>query len=487
MTELLAARILRRGAARPEAVAVRAAGEEVVFGAFLHRVRSFSDALAGMGRVAVLPTSDVESLVAVVGAMHAGVSVVLLHRHLTPAHLSHTLTLTRPGALIAATSQHRRLRRLGYEGDIHTAASLPRRIPPHTAGPATATSPNHPTPDGQRPPVTPDTELLIGLTSGTTGTPKLFVRDQHSWSTTLDRSDHTFPITPGDTVSTPGTLDHTHFLYGALHALTRGATADLRPAVTALQAGATHLYTVPAIAWDVVRAGTGPFPQVREVLSSAARWPRTGRAALRKVLPNAEITHFYGASELSFVARDRGLGAPDDTAAGELFDGVDAEIRNGLVHIRSDMLFTGYLTEHGVTGGPVDGWCTVGDRGALHGRHLHLHGRASETLIRGGLNVEPAEVESALTAIPGVLEAACVALPDPRMGEVPAAAIVVDGSAPAELRARLRETLPAPAIPVHIQRLDALPRTPRGKIDRAALRILLAEHRKGWRTPPSGT
>ncbi|UGT61375.1 AMP-binding protein [Nocardia asteroides] len=458
MTELLAARIFLAGAVRPDAVAVRGAGEEVVFREFLHRVRSFSNAVSGMRRVAVLPTSDVESLVAVVGAMHAGVSVVLLHRHLPPAHLAHALALAQPGALVAATSQHRRLRRMGFDGEIHTAASLPEQTSPPGS------------------PVTPETELLVGLTSGTTGTPKLFVRDQRSWSTTLDRSDSTFPIAPGDTVATPGALDHTHFLYGALHALTRGATADLRPALTALEAGATHLYTVPAIAVDIVRSGSGPFPAVRRVLSSAARWSRTARAALRSVLPNAEITHFYGASELSFVAADHGLGAPDDTAAGELFDGVDAEIRDGLVHIRSDMLFTGYLTEHGITGGPDNGWCTVGDRGALHGRHLHLHGRASEMLIRGGLNVEPAEVESALTALPGVLAAACVALPDPRMGEVPAAAIVVTAAAPAaaELRARLRETLPAPAVPVRILRLPALPRTPRGKVDRAAVRVLLA-------------
>ncbi|MFC3962197.1 AMP-binding protein [Nocardia jiangsuensis] len=479
MTELLAARIFLAGAVRPGAVAVRGAGEEVVFGEFLHRVRRFSTAVAGMRRVAVLPTSDVDSLVAVVGAMHAGVSVVLLHRHLPPAHLTHALALTRPGALVAATSQHRRLRRMGYEGEIHTATSLAEQTPlldgAETAGAlGTATSPRHPAPLGSR--VTPETELLVGLTSGTTGTPKLFVRDQRSWSTTLDRSDSTFPIAPGDTVATPGTLDHTHFLYGALHALTRGATADLRQALTALEAGATHLYTVPAIAVDIVRSGSGPFPAVRQVLSSAARWPRTARAALRGVLPNAEITHFYGASELSFVAADHGLGAPDDTAAGELFDGVDAEIRDGLVHIRSDMLFTGYLTEHGITGGPDNGWCTVGDRGVLHGRHLHLHGRASEMLIRGGLNVEPAEVESALTALPGVLEAACVALPDPRMGEVPAAAIVVTAEAPAaaELRARLRETLPAPAVPVRVLRLPALPRTPRGKVDRAAIGVLLA-------------
>lgn len=503
MTELLAARIARRAEQRPESVAIRTDDDEIAFGAFLHAVRRSAAALAGMRRVAVLPTSDIGSLVAVTAAVHAGVTVVLLHRHLLPAHLARVLARTAPGAVIAAGHQHPRLRRLGYTGPLTTPEELDAKPAPSTPStPSTPSASGTPgasgDPDdyihapvdtgapqgpaiaahapGGHHPITPRTELLIGLTSGSTGDPKLFVRDQGSWAATLDRSDTVFDIGPGDIVATPGVLDHTHFLYGALHALTRGATVELRPAVAALESGATHLYTVPAVAWDVVRSGRGPFPRVRAVLSSAARWPRPARLALREVLPEAAFTHFYGASELSFVSADHGLGSTDETAAGTLFDGVEVEIRDGLVHVRSDMLFTGYLTEAGVTGGPVDGWCTVGDRGRLDGRTLHLHGRASETLIRGGLNVEPAEVEAALTAIPGILDAACVALPDPRMGEVPAAAVVAGpgAPAPAALRALLRAALPAPSMPVRILRLPALPRTPRGKVDRAALRALLA-------------
>ena len=87
--------------------------------------------------------------------------------------------------------------------------------------------------------------------------------------------------------------------------------------------------------WDVVRSGIGPVGSVREVLSSAARWPRPGRQALQEVLPAASLVHFYGASELSFVSFDRGLGAADEHSAGELFDGVDVEIRDGLAFVHS--------------------------------------------------------------------------------------------------------------------------------------------------------
>ncbi|WP_280438409.1 AMP-binding protein [Nocardia carnea] len=467
--ELLAERIARRVRSRP---AVRTAGAVVDYSEFWTRVCRVAAGLTGMRRVAVLPTSDIDSLVTVAAAMRAGVGVVLLHRHLTPAQLRRVLTVTRPGALVAVAAQHRRLRRMGFDGVPHTAAGLER--------------------DGAGGRARPDSELLVGITSGTTGEPKLFVRDQASWAATLDRSDRTFDIGPGDTVAVPGVLDHTHFLYGALHALTRGATVDLRPAADALTDGATHLYSVPTLAWDIVRSAGGPYGGVREVLSSAARWPRNGRAALRKVVPNAVLTHFYGASELSFVSFDRGLGGAgedrtagagsddvsDEYSAGELFDGVEVEIRDGRVFVRSDMVFSGYLTEAGVVDGPVDGWVSVGDRGVLDDRRLRLFGRDSEMLIRGGLNVEPAAVEAALTAIPGITEAACLAVPDDRWGQVPVAAVAVDGRAPdpGEIRRRLRATLPGPSVPVRIQVLDALPRTPRGKVDRPALLAVLGGH-----------
>ncbi|MEU1980371.1 AMP-binding protein [Nocardia sp. NPDC019395] len=449
MTELLTDRIARQ--VRPGRAAVRTAGESVGYPEFWTRVTRVAAGLAGLRRVAVLPTSDIDSLVTVAAAMRAGVSVVLLHRHLLPDQLRRVLAVADPGAMVAVPAQHRRLRRMGFDGAIRTAAELA----------------SDGAPGGAR----PESELLVGITSGTTGEPKLFVRDQASWAATLDRSDRTFDIGPGDKVAVPGVLDHTHFLYGALHALTRGATVDLRPATDALADGATHLYSVPTLAWDVVRAANGTHGSVREVLSSAARWPANGRAALRGVLPNATLTHFYGASELSFVSFDRGAGAADEYAAGELFDGVEVEIRAGRVFVRSDMVFRGYLTETAVADGPVGGWVSVGDRGALDGRRLRLFGRAGEMLIRGGLNVEPAAVEAALTAIPGVVEAACVGVADERWGQVPVAVVVVGVRAPdiEEIRRRLRATLPGPSMPARIQVLASLPRTPRGKLDRPAL------------------
>ncbi|MFE4501916.1 AMP-binding protein [Rhodococcus sp. NPDC056743] len=457
MSELLAERIAHRVRDNPSRIAVVSAREEISYADFWARVSRVASGLSSMNRVAVLPTSDVESLVVVTAAMRAGTSVVLLHRHLLEAQLERVLELTVPGAVVAESKQHRRLRRRGFSGELVTAVDLEC--------------------DGASNQASADSELLVGVTSGTTGEPKLFVRNQLSWARTLDRSDAVFDVGVGDRVSVPGVLDHTHFLYGALHALTRGALVDLRGAETAVKAGATHLYSVPTIAWDLVRSGIEPVECVREVISSAARWPRSGRRALQATLPRASLVHFYGASELSFVSFDRGLGDIDEFSAGELFDGVDAEIRDGLVHVRSDMLFDGYLTEMGVVDGPLDGWMTVGDRGRVEVRRLQLLGRESDMLIRAGLKVEPAAVEAALTALPGIAEAACIGVPDARMGEAPAVAIVVNDDAlqTEAIWRHLRTTLPSPSMPVRILRVDRLPRTPRGKLDRVALAIALSD------------
>ncbi len=470
-SELLASRIARHSDRRETAI-VDATGE-ITYREFWSRVQRAATALshrsAGMRRIAVLPTSDIGSLVIVVAAMHAGVSVVLLHRHLLPQEFADVMAASEPSLVIAHPRQHSRLHRWGAV-DVFAPEDMAADTPVAIADP------------------TPNTELLVGITSGTTGPPKLFVRNQASWAATLDRSDALFDLGPGDRVSAPGTLDHTHFLYGALHALTRGATVDLREPKAALEDAATHLYSVPTIAWDIARSGVEAL-SVREVLSSAARWPESGRAALAAALPNAALTHFYGASELSFVSYDRS----ENTGAGVtgmLFDGVEVEIRDELLHVRSDMLFDGYLGRAGkqevLTGGPVDGWITVGDRARSGDDGLHLLGRSSDTIVRAGLTVELTPIEAALLAVPGVLEAGVVGLPNDRTGEEPAAGVVLaqsDRTSVAQIRRGLRAVLPGPSLPVVIAVLDSLPRTPRGKLDRQALGATLATVRTAPGSP----
>ncbi len=114
-----------------------------------------------------------------------------------------------------------------------------------------------------------------------------------------------------------------------------------------------------------------------------------------------------------------------------------------------------------------DGWFRTGDQGVLEGGYLRLVGRIKELIIRGGENISPGEVEEALLAHPAVADAAVFGVPDEKYGEVVAAAVSLDGDADeAALIDHCRERLTAVKVPAVIHILDAIPRTPTGKLQR---------------------
>jgi O-succinylbenzoic acid--CoA ligase len=137
-----------------------------------------------------------------------------------------------------------------------------------------------------------------------------------------------------------------------------------------------------------------------------------------------------------------------------------------------EVLVSGPTVAPGAT--RADGRLHTGDLGTLddHGR-LHVTGRRSETIVTGGENVAPAEVEAVLEAHPAVAEAAVHARPDPEWGEAVVATVVLhDGMHvdAADLRAHCRDTLAGFKVPKAIETAPELPRTGSGKLRRDALR-----------------
>lgn len=122
-----------------------------------------------------------------------------------------------------------------------------------------------------------------------------------------------------------------------------------------------------------------------------------------------------------------------------------------------------------------DGWFEPGDLALrLPSGHIQLAGRAKDVIIRGGVNLYPAEIEAALVALPGVAEAIVAGLPDAELGERVGALVTGEGLDPEALRTALRATLAAYKVPSRIVVVDALPRTNMNKPDRAQAKALLA-------------
>jgi acyl-CoA synthetase (AMP-forming)/AMP-acid ligase II len=127
-----------------------------------------------------------------------------------------------------------------------------------------------------------------------------------------------------------------------------------------------------------------------------------------------------------------------------------------------------------------DGFYRTGDRGLRNGQRIHFLGRLGDMIKTSGANVAPQEVERELLGLVGVAAAYVAGLADEARGEIVAAAVVPETGAildPEEVRAQLRERLSAYKVPRRIVILgrEDVPLTPSQKIDRRALRALLAD------------
>jgi fatty-acyl-CoA synthase len=254
--------------------------------------------------------------------------------------------------------------------------------------------------------------------------------------------------------------------------------------------GVTHYFCVPQMA-QMLRDSPGfdpanlrrltalftggapnPAPSIREWLREgvlvADGYGMTEAGAVFGMPPDAAIIDAHAGSagllpptvEARIVARDGAECGPDEV--GELL-------------LRGPNLFSGYWRRpeedrQAFTG---DGYFRTGDlvRRDAQGFHF-LVDRKKDMFISGGENVYPAEVEAALVAHPDIAEAAVFAVADRKWGEVGHAAIVTRGGArpdPEAILAFCQTRLARYKLPRAIQFVDALPRTPSGKVIKAAL------------------
>jgi fatty-acyl-CoA synthase len=148
----------------------------------------------------------------------------------------------------------------------------------------------------------------------------------------------------------------------------------------------------------------------------------------------------------------------------------------GVVAMAGPGVFSGYLNDAHNKGAFVEpGWVNSGDLGRLdEDGYLWITGRAKDTVIRGGHNIDPAPIEDVFFAHPAVGLAAVIGQPDAYAGELPLAYIQLKPGAkvaPGELEAWVRERTPErAAVPVEIILIDPMPLTGVGKVFKPQLR-----------------
>ncbi|HET7339487.1 MAG TPA: class I adenylate-forming enzyme family protein [Candidatus Dormibacteraeota bacterium] len=318
----------------------------------------------------------------------------------------------------------------------------------------------------------------IALTSGTTGMPKLASLSARLKQVTFESFTSRLGITEDDRV-----LPMTPLTQGiggmCLYCLRAGAAlvmlhephwAPEHCLDVARLADATMLVGVPT---NVIRMLNHPIdlPKLRAVAVAGAPLPPE-IAERWETTTGMPISSFYGSMDAGQLA----VASPSDprgkrwTTVGRPHDRAEWQVVDGEICMRGDLVQQRYWGE---TVGPYagDGWAHMGDLGFVdEDGYLHVVGRVKDIIIRGGTNINPYEVESMLRMHEGVRDACVVGRPDAELGEVPVAFIVGDADKE-QIQHFLRERgLAHYKWPVAVERIDELPLSGPGKVNRKSLR-----------------
>lgn len=341
-----------------------------------------------------------------------------------------------------------------------------------------------------------DDVALIAFTSGTTGRPKgciHFHRDVLAMADTF--SAHVLRPRPDDVFAGSPPLGFTFGLGGLLvFPLRAGAQTLLadwggprRLLADIERHRVSVLFTAPT-AYRAMLGELGAYDvsSLRRCVSAgehlpAALWHDWQRATGLRVINGigaTEMLHIF-ISAADEAARPGTTGLPVPGYEARVIDAEGRPLPDdepGLLAVRGP---TGcrYLSDERQRDYVRDGWNLTGDTYFRDGDgYFHYVARADDMIISAGYNIAGPEVEEALLRHPDVLEAAVVGRPDSRRGEVVVAHVVLRAGVPrteetvAELREFTKKEIVPYKCPREIEFLDALPRTPTGKLQRFRLR-----------------
>lgn len=424
---------------------------------------SVAERVAGAATVAVLARPTAATVLAVVGALIAGVPVVPVPADVGAAERRHILTDSGAQAWLGELPED-------SAGLPHIPVRLHARSWHRYAEPS------------------PDATALIIYTSGTTGPPKGVLVSRRAIAADIDMLAAAWQWTAEDTLVHGLPLYHVHGLVlGLLGSLRIGNrfihTGKPSPQnyAQAVADGGSLVFGVPTVWSRIVADGDSAraMAPARLLVSGSAALPVPVFDGLADLSGHQPVER-YGSTEslitLSTLAsgerRPGWVGLPLEGVVTKLIaeDGTAAPHDGetiGALHVQSPTLFDGYLNRPDATAEvrSADGWYHTGDVAVIDAAGMHrIVGRESVDLIKsGGFRIGAGEIETVLLAHPGVSEVAVVGAPDADLGQRIVAFVVGDAS-PEALIEYVAQELSVHKRPREVRIVDALPRNGMGKL-----------------------
>lgn len=487
--------------------ALVADGRRYTFGELLESARCLATALGERGvgrddRVVIALENSWACVVSIYATLFAGGVIVLAHPQTRAEKLAFLLQDSGARALIAE----------GRHGSVVAEAldRLGERPAALATEPADGSSMEsfEAAVAGAAPLAAPVRVIPLDLaailyTSGSTGKPKGVMQTHRSMVFTVGSLVEYLRLTAAERILCVLPLSFDYGLYQLLMSVALGACLVLERSFTFLgqifeRISTENITVFPGVPTNFAtllaahRRAPLRFPSVTRVTNTAAALPDDFVGGLRKIFPQALIYRMYGLTECKRVCYlEPELIDAKPGSVGKAIPGTEVYLLDhqgvavppgevGILHVRGPHIMAGYwkrpdLSAEMLRPGPLPGeqvLCTHDLFRMDHDGFLYFVGRTDDIIKTRGEKVSPVEVENALHRIHGIQEAAVVGVPDPLVGEAVRAVVVADpalGLTVQSIRADCAAILETYMVPAQVIFVEALPRTPNGKVDRRRL------------------
>lgn len=453
-------------------------------------------------RVALLLNNGLYSVPVDFACVRAGINRVPLNARLSVSEHAHMIRETGSSLLVFGADLTERAEALKTEVPELECLGLDARIDGGIDLIAEAASEPAEAPDVA---VSPDDVILTLFTSGTTGTLKAAQHTQASYAGVCRNVlMNLLAVEHDDAMLHAASLIHASGVF-VLPFWIRGARTVIMPSfepATFLQLIESQRITavnmVPTMLQMLLNHpdfATTDVSSLRQVIYGASPMPRPVIEQAMSLWGRERFWQYYGQTECPLtIAVLRPEDHHDELLGACGKPSVDVEIRlvdeagedvprgePGEIAIRGPSMMAGYhnAPELNAETFLADGWLRTRDVGVFDERgFLHLKDRTSDMIITGGYNVYPREIEDVLSAHPAVAECSVVGVKDPKWVETVTAAVALKPDARAdeqELIDFVAERVASYKKPRRVVFVDAVPKTAVGKLNRRALREMLAD------------